>query len=100
MERFSRLLAVAIAIEFAICGAAPAADPRYPDWPCVQAKVPEISVAAVWSSAPLDDAEEAWSNDPRVKDLVLRLTPRRVSIEDAKKIIADFIAGDAVEREE
>ena len=27
--------------------AARAADPRYPDWPCTQAKVPEISLAAV-----------------------------------------------------
>jgi hypothetical protein len=26
-----------------------AADPRYPDWPCAQAKVPEISLAAVWA---------------------------------------------------
>src|SRR5262245_11428742 len=23
-----------------------AADPRYPDWPCVQAKVPDLSIAA------------------------------------------------------
>ena len=29
-----------------------AADPRYPDWPCVQAKVPEISLAAVWAGPP------------------------------------------------
>jgi len=32
-----------------------AADPRYPDWPCTQAKVPEISLAAVWAGPPLDD---------------------------------------------
>ena len=30
-----------------------AADPRYPDWPCAQAKVPEISLAAVWAGPPL-----------------------------------------------
>ena len=29
-----------------------AADPRYPDWPCQQAKVPEISLAAVWAGPP------------------------------------------------
>ena len=34
-----------------------AADPRYPDWPCAQAKVPEISLAAVWAGPPLGDAE-------------------------------------------
>ena len=32
-----------------------AADPRYPDWPCVQAKVPETSLAAVWAGPPLDE---------------------------------------------
>ena len=41
-----------------------AADPRYPDWPCAQAKVPEISLAAVWAGPPLGDAEEKWKNDP------------------------------------
>ena len=39
----------------ATLGGAHAADPRYPDWPCVQAKVPEISLAAVWAGPPLDD---------------------------------------------
>ncbi len=29
-----------------------AADPRYPDWPCAQAKVPEVSLAAVWKVRP------------------------------------------------
>src|SRR6478735_6311896 len=43
-------LAVAATIRFAH-----AADPRYPDWPCAQAKVPEISLAAVWAGPPLDD---------------------------------------------
>ncbi len=37
-----------------------AADPRYPDWPCVQAKVPEISLAAVWAGPPLDDVAGKW----------------------------------------
>ena len=31
-----------------------AADPRYPDWPCAQAKVPEISLAAVWDGPSLE----------------------------------------------
>jgi len=26
-----------------------ALDPRYPDWPCQQLKVPEISIASVWN---------------------------------------------------
>ena len=52
------LFVVAASTEF--CAAA---DPRYPDWPCVQAKVPEISLAAVWAGPPLDDAAASWKND-------------------------------------
>ena len=66
----------------------------------MQAKVPEISVVAVWAGPPLDDAEKAWESDQRVKDLIPRLAPRRVPIEDAQKIIADFIVGNADEREQ
>jgi hypothetical protein len=62
--------------------------------------VPEISVAAVWAGPPLDDAQRAWESDQRVKDLIPRLAPRRVLIEDAKKNIADFVTGSAAEREE
>lgn len=75
------------------------ADPRYPDWPCVQAKVPELSPAALWAGPPLDDAAKAWAGDPKTRDLVPRLAARRVPIEDAQKSIADFMTGSAAERE-
>jgi hypothetical protein len=80
-------------------GFAKAADPRYPDWPCVQAKVPELSPAALWAGPPLDDAAKVWANDPKTRDLVPRLAARRVPIEDASKSIADFMTGSAAERE-
>lgn len=100
MRRSLHFLVVVVATCIATCGPARAADPRYPDWPCVQAKVPEISVAAVWAGPPLDDAEKAWENNARVKELIPRLTPRRVPIEDAQRRIAEFVAGSAAEREE
>ena len=31
------------------------ADPRYPDWPCMQPKVPELSAAAMWSGPSIAD---------------------------------------------
>ncbi len=68
-----------------------AADPRYPDWPCVQAKVPEISLAAVWGGPPLDDAN--WKNDPKVSALVPKLAARRTPLEEAEKTIVEFLAG-------
>jgi hypothetical protein len=72
-----------------------AADPRYPDWPCVQAKVPEISVAAVWDGPPIEQAADTWQNDSAVKDLVARLAARRTPMEEAQKSIAEFLTGDA-----
>ncbi len=60
---------------------------------------PRDFVAAVWAGPPLDDAEKSWENDPRVKDLVPQLAQRRVPIEDAQKIIAEFVVGSATERE-
>ena len=44
--RHMRCLAMAVAIGLALRGMSLAADPRFPDWPCNQIKVPEISVAA------------------------------------------------------
>ena len=60
-----RHLVIAAALTLAAPGAALAADPRYPDWPCAQIKVPEVSIAAVWAGPPIDDVASAWEQDPR-----------------------------------
>ncbi|KJC40880.1 hypothetical protein UP09_22080 [Bradyrhizobium sp. LTSP885] len=75
-----------------------AADPRYPDWPCAQAKVPEISLAAVWAGPPLDDAATKWKGDPKISALAARLSARRVSLEDAQKEITEFLSGSAADK--
>src|SRR5215468_11119471 len=69
-----------------------AADPRYPDWPCVQAKVPELSIAAVWDGPSIEQAQKAWQDDPTIRNLVARLAARRIPIEEAQKSIEDFLA--------
>ena len=76
-----------------------AADPRYPDWPCNQIKVPEMSVAAVWAGPPIDDVDSIWEQDPAVRNLVAQLAARRTPLEDAEKIISDAITGDPAERQ-
>jgi hypothetical protein len=68
-----------------------AADPRYPDWPCAQAKVPEISLAAVWAGPALGDAEQQWKNDPNVSALVAKVSARKLPLEDAQKAITEFL---------
>ena len=67
------------------------ADPRYPDWPCAQAKVPEISLAAVWAGPPLGDAEQKWKDDPKVSALVAKVSARKLPLDDAQKAITDFL---------
>jgi hypothetical protein len=72
-----------------------AADPRYPDWPCSQAKVPEISLAAVWAGPPLDDASEKWKDDGKISALVTKLAARKTPLDEAEKTITDFIGASA-----
>src|SRR5262245_19825011 len=83
-------LAVAATIRFAH-----AADPRYPDWPCAQAKVPEISLAAVWAGPPLDDVTGKWKDNPNVSSLVAKLAARRTPLEEAQKAITEYLNGAA-----
>jgi hypothetical protein len=80
-------------------GPAFAADPRYPDWPCAQAKVPEISLAAVWDGPSLDEAAARWKDDAKVSALVPRLAARRTPLDEAEKAIAEFLSNSAKKNE-
>ena len=74
---------IAIAAMFALTASSEfgvAADTRYPDWPCVQSKVPEISLAAVWAGPPLDDVADKWKDDARISPLVSKLAARRTPL--------------------
>jgi hypothetical protein len=75
-----------------------AADPRYPDWPCAQAKVPDISLAAVWAGPPLGDAESKWKDDARVSALVEKTAARKTPLEDAQKAITDYLASPGTDK--
>ena len=83
---------LAVAVTSGFCHAA---DPRYPDWPCAQAKVPEISIAAVWAGPPLDDVSGKWKNDTKVSALVAKLAARRTPLEEAQKAITEYLNGAA-----
>ncbi len=87
------LLLFAILTLFAGLRVTDAADPRYPDWPCVQAKVPDLSIAAVWDGPSIEQAQTAWQDDPTITNLVARLAARRIPIEEAQRSIDDFLAG-------
>jgi len=94
-RRILVVIATAAVLRLLAPGAAVAADPRYPDWPCNQLKVSEISLAAVWAGPPVDGISETSESDPKLRDLVSRLAARRTPMDEAEKLIADFLTGSA-----
>ena len=59
---------------------------RDPDWPCQQIKVPQLSLASVWSGPPVDRQQIDWRQDQPVVDLAHELSQRRIPIEQAKDL--------------
>ena len=95
----SRRLTLCLLLAITVSGErAMAADPRYPDWPCAQAKVPEVSLAAVWAGPPLDEAVQKWKDDARVSALVPRLAARRIPLDEAEKMITGFLSSSAADK--
>jgi hypothetical protein len=64
--------------------------PRDPDWPCQQIKVPQLSLAAVWSGPSIDQQLERWQQDQTVTELVRETAQRRMPIEQAQEKIRTF----------
>ena len=94
---------IIICTALAVAGSAErcfAADPRYPDWPCSQAKVPDVSLAAVWAGPPLDDVASKWKDDAKVSALVPRLAARRTPLDEAEKAITELLEGSAAQKTE
>ena len=61
-----------------------------PDWPCMQIKVPELSVASIWAGPSIEPYRASWSSDPAVAELAARLMQRRMDMTEAKAEIAAF----------
>jgi len=88
------------AVESALLSPLRAADARNPDWPCVQPKVPQMSIAAMWDGPSVADVGNSWQEDPKIKDLVARLAARRTPLDSAEKSIAEFLTGSAAEKQD
>jgi hypothetical protein len=76
------------------------ADPRYPDWPCQQPKVPELSAAAMWDGPSIADVGNSWQDDPKVRDLVETIAARRTPLDAAQKEINEFMTGTPAEKQQ
>lgn len=89
--RLAHLAGALIAITLAVSQPAHAAQTG--DWPCIQARVPELGLAAFWSGPTIEDAAfKSWRDHPQVAKLVETITSRRIPIEEAEQRIADFAA--------
>ncbi len=69
-------------------------------WPCIQRRVPELSLGAVWSGPEIDPKNASWMEDPDVKTLVNLLAIRRTPIEKAEAEIAKFAEAQAGQKNE
>ena len=63
------------------------------DWPCVQAKVPTLTPAAIWTGPAFEPGAADWASDAEVAALVDRLARRRLPIEEAEREVEAFAAG-------
>ena len=84
---------IAAAMVVAATGTASAASNNDPDWPCVQRKVPELSLGQIWTGPELPASAKDWSKDGRIPGLVEEVAARRLPIADAQKQIQEFAAG-------
>ena len=66
--------------------------PKDPDWPCIQRKVPELSLGQIWNGPELPASAADWQKDPDIPELVTELAARRVPIAEAQQKIQDFAA--------
>lgn len=71
-----------------------------PDWPCQAIKVPELSLATMWTGPSVDPYTDTWSQDPKVAALVAELVQRRIPLPQAQADIRSFAASAGAARQE
>ncbi|RWQ38425.1 MAG: hypothetical protein E5Y88_23015 [Mesorhizobium sp.] len=92
MARMSLVRSLAVAAMLAPSMNARAAANNDPDWPCIQRKVPQLSLGQIWNGPELPPAAKDLSKDPAVSALVEEVAARRMPIAEAQKKIRDFAA--------
>ena len=83
---------IAFAVSMLLASAVETRAASQGDWPCVQRKVAEISLAAIWTGPQPDPAALKWREDTAIADLVPRLAARRTSDTEAAQAIFDLAA--------
>lgn len=69
-----------------------AASNHDPDWPCIQRKVPQLSLGQIWTGPELPESAKDWAKDADIAALVKKVAARRLPLADAQQEIKDFAA--------
>ena len=69
-----------------------------PTWPCIQRKVPSLSLGQVWAGPDLPPSAAGWSNDTAVSALVRDISARRMPIAEAEAAIQGFARSQAADQ--
>jgi len=78
-------------------GVARAADFSDPDWPCIQRKVPHLSIGQMWAGPVIDDTlRKSWRDNDEIHHLASILSLRRTPMEAADDMIAKFAKRDDI----
>lgn len=94
MTFMQRLLPVscAVLLSLPLAEAVMAASGSGKLWPCVQRKRLDLSTATMWTGPEVSETDKSWQENKEVADLVKQLAKRRLTVEDAEKLI-DEAAG-------
>ncbi len=98
----NELKSVLVFLLCALSGVVFAQPVQDPDWPCVQALVPEISASTIWAGPLPKTLKTNWYDDQTIADSVYAITSRRTNLEQAKALTDEFAqslnAGDKDEK--
>ncbi|MGN7295517.1 hypothetical protein [Rhizobium sp. SAFR-030] len=86
-------IAWSVMLGLAFAPSALAAQGDDPDWPCIQRKVPQLSISQIWTGPALPPEAGDWTRDAALSDLVDALAARRLTLPEAQQRIRDFRAG-------
>ncbi|MHA4735240.1 MULTISPECIES: hypothetical protein [Ensifer] len=93
MMRWPSLIFLSVVLAANLAWPALAAQGDDPDWPCIQRKVPQLSLVQVWNGAELRPATVEWSKDATISALVVELSARRVPLQEAQQKIRGYAQG-------
>lgn len=89
---FSRLTSIALLLAL-LPRPAMAAQGDDPDWPCIQRKVPQLSLGQIWTGPDLPPEAADWAREADLRELVEELAARRLPLVEAQQKIRDFRDG-------